>query len=85
MPWLDVQGARSVHVNGFLRSLHIALILLACGAFGISAVAEGVETAEQLRVLSEMGCERGQGFYFAPPMPALELERWLATGPRWRV
>jgi ABC-type transport system involved in cytochrome c biogenesis permease subunit len=39
MPWLDVQGQRSVHVSGFLRSLHIALILLACGAFGVSAVA----------------------------------------------
>jgi diguanylate cyclase (GGDEF)-like protein len=37
--------------------------------FGKKAVAEGVETAEQLEALREMGCEYAQGFYLGRPMP----------------
>ena len=36
----------------------------------MSAVAEGVETAEQLRFLEAKGCRRVQGFHIARPMPA---------------
>lgn len=39
-------------------------------ALGVSTVAEGVETAGQVRVLQELGCDVGQGFLFAPPQPA---------------
>ena len=35
---------------------------------GLSATAEGIETDEQVRVLKELGCERGQGYRFARPM-----------------
>ncbi|MEO9169082.1 MAG: EAL domain-containing protein [Aestuariivirga sp.] len=44
---------------------------------GIKVVAEGVETMEQARVLGEIGCDFLQGYAFARPMPAHELERWL--------
>ncbi len=44
---------------------------------GIKVVAEGVETMEQARVLGEIGCDFLQGYAFARPMPARELERWL--------
>jgi EAL domain-containing protein (putative c-di-GMP-specific phosphodiesterase class I) len=37
---------------------------------GMDVVAEGIETAEQFRLLREMGCRYGQGFLFARPMPA---------------
>jgi diguanylate cyclase (GGDEF)-like protein len=36
-------------------------------ALGMRTVAEGIETEAQLRRLVELGCERGQGFYLAPP------------------
>lgn len=35
----------------------------------LHAVAEGVETLEQMRALQELGCEYGQGYYFARPLP----------------
>jgi diguanylate cyclase (GGDEF)-like protein len=37
---------------------------------GLRVVAEGVETAEQRRVLAELGCTAAQGFHFFAPMPA---------------
>jgi diguanylate cyclase (GGDEF)-like protein len=39
----------------------------------LKVVAEGVETAEQLRSLRAMGCDQYQGFHFSPPLPANEF------------
>ncbi|MBV8462667.1 MAG: bifunctional diguanylate cyclase/phosphodiesterase [Acidimicrobiales bacterium] len=44
---------------------------------GFEVVAEGIETAAALSLLRETGCDLGQGFYFAPPMPLEELVPWL--------
>ena len=44
---------------------------------GVHVTAEGIEVAEQLACLQEMGCELGQGYLFARPLPAHELERRL--------
>jgi len=40
-------------------------------------VAEGVETMEQARILGEIGCDYLQGYAFARPMAAQDLEQWL--------
>jgi EAL domain-containing protein (putative c-di-GMP-specific phosphodiesterase class I)/CheY-like chemotaxis protein len=37
--------------------------------FGMSVVAEGVEGLRDLRALTEMGCDGGQGYLFAKPLP----------------
>lgn len=44
---------------------------------GLSVVAEGVETLEQLRILTEMGCSVMQGFYFGRSMSAEQFDLWL--------
>ncbi len=41
---------------------------------GLIALTEGVETKEQLEMLSEMGCRMFQGYYFAKPMSVAEFE-----------
>jgi EAL domain-containing protein (putative c-di-GMP-specific phosphodiesterase class I) len=42
------------------------------------SLAEGVETADQLELVRELGCTYAQGFHIARPMPAAELPDWLA-------
>jgi diguanylate cyclase (GGDEF)-like protein len=44
---------------------------------GIQCVAEGVETAEQARLLAEAGCDMVQGYHFAVPMPPDVLTGFL--------
>jgi diguanylate cyclase (GGDEF)-like protein len=54
-----------------------AIIALAHG-LNLEAVAEGVETREQLDFLKDNGCDEIQGYYFSPPLWPEELEAWLA-------
>ena len=54
-----------------------AVISLAHG-LGIDVVAEGIETPAQLACLRDLGCDRGQGFAFARPLPPDDLEAMLA-------
>ena len=46
---------------------------------GIRILAEGIETENQARRLGRLGCDVGQGFLWARPMPAAQLEEWLAS------
>ena len=48
-------------------------------AFGIEAVAEGVETREQLAALRRLGCSFGQGFLWSPSLSPAELEKYVTT------
>lgn len=43
----------------------------------LSIVAEGIETEKEAGLLTEMGCEIGQGFYFATPLPEQDLIEWV--------
>ena len=45
-------------------------------------VAEGIETPEQAEVLRELGCDIGQGFLFAKPLPAAELNGLVIANAR---
>ena len=57
----------------------VASIIEIGRTLGIKVVAEGVETMEQAQVLREIGCDFLQGYVFARPMPARELEQWLRS------
>jgi EAL domain-containing protein (putative c-di-GMP-specific phosphodiesterase class I) len=45
--------------------------------FGRASVAEGVESTAHAEALRALGCDMGQGYGFAPPMPAEALEEWM--------
>ena len=48
-------------------------------ALGMQSLAEGVETADQLRLLLTAGCELVQGYYVSRPMPAKEVAEYLSA------
>lgn len=49
---------------------------------GLDVVAEGIETKEQWDILKEIGCKRGQGFYFSKPISGDEISTKLLSGMR---
>jgi len=52
-------------------------VLALAHTLGLTAIAEGVEDAEQARTLEHLGCHIAQGFFFARPMPAGEMAALL--------
>ena len=57
----------------------VQAILQMAKAMNLGTLAEGVENEEIARVLLEMGCDEAQGFHYAKPMSAEDLEKWLAS------
>lgn len=52
----------------------VVSILQLTEKLGLDVVAEGIETAEQSRILLELGCRMGQGYLFGRPRPEAVLE-----------
>jgi diguanylate cyclase (GGDEF)-like protein len=48
-------------------------------ALGMPAIAEGVETEDEWRVLRSLGCDGAQGWYIAGPMPAEQATEWIRS------
>jgi EAL domain-containing protein (putative c-di-GMP-specific phosphodiesterase class I) len=53
---------------------------------GMVTVAEGVETADQVRYLRGLECNMAQGFFYSKPQPPSVIDRILGQPPddRWR-
>ena len=47
---------------------------------GLSLIAEGVETEDQLKQLIDLGCEEAQGYLLAKPLECADAEELLAAG-----
>jgi len=45
--------------------------------FNLSVIAEGIETKEQIKILKELQCTEGQGYYFSRAVPHEEIPRLL--------
>jgi EAL domain-containing protein (putative c-di-GMP-specific phosphodiesterase class I) len=61
------------------RASHAIVVAMVAMAhmMGMKVVAEGVETIEQHAELASLDCDSCQGFYFAPPMPADDVDTLL--------
>jgi EAL domain-containing protein (putative c-di-GMP-specific phosphodiesterase class I) len=78
---IDRCFVRDLVEHGPGRSIVGATLAMA-GQLGLSTVAEGVETHEQLRQLLQLGCCQFQGFLFSRPLPARGLEELLSQPDR---
>ncbi len=78
---VDALKIDRAYVAGLGRDAADAAMVRAVVVFartlGLSVTAEGVETATQLAELRALGCERGQGFLFARPLPVEDILRFL--------
>ena len=50
---------------------------------GLKVVAEGIETADHLARLRDLGCDYGQGYLFSKPVDAAGIETLMATNKTW--
>ena len=81
---LDAVKIDGSFIRGITTSPHDASITQAIiemsHQLGMKVIAECVETAEQADYLHEKGCDEAQGYYFSPPLAAIELEAlWRST------
>ena len=61
----------------------VKTIIVLAHQLGRQVIAEGVETADQLTILRALGCEYGQGYFFAKPLTCADVSSLLASGRRW--
>jgi predicted signal transduction protein with EAL and GGDEF domain/CheY-like chemotaxis protein len=59
----------------------VECILMLASRLGLSTVAEGIESEGQAALMRRLGCELGQGYWHARPMPESALRPWLAGAP----
>jgi diguanylate cyclase (GGDEF)-like protein len=69
-----VQGVAESAVDSAI----VRAVIDLAGAIGISTVAEGVETIDQVTGLKMLGCQVAQGFYFSRPLGAEAFDELLA-------
>src|SRR5690606_14615898 len=75
---IDRRFVQNIHQNHDNSKIVRAITELARG-LGISIVAEGAETEEELNSLLAIGCEQVQGYSIAFPMPQDEARAWLVA------
>jgi diguanylate cyclase (GGDEF)-like protein len=68
------------------QSRHLVRAMINLGhELNLEVVAEGAETAEQLSLLRQMGCDQVQGYLISKPLPRAELAQFLTVGVRQPV
>jgi diguanylate cyclase (GGDEF)-like protein len=68
-------------IGGYREHLLIEYLLRLADLTGLEAIAEGVETVDQMTALAELGCGTAQGFLFSAALPADDFVDWLSARP----
>ena len=73
---IDMSFIRDIETSDNSRAIVKAIVTMADIA-GLNVIAEGIETAEQARIVKQLGCREGQGYYFSRPLPEMDIESFL--------
>ncbi len=73
---IDRSFVKDIGVDADDEALTHVIIHIA-NHFGMRTVAEGIENEGQLKFLKDAGCNIGQGYYYAKPMPLDQFAAWL--------
>ncbi len=76
---IDRSFVARMNPDGSNAEIVRAIITLA-HALDMEVVAEGIETVAQLQHLRQLGCEYGQGYFLAPPLPPEAAEAMIVAG-----
>jgi len=68
-------------LGGDLNKSFVSTILHLAKELSLQTVAEGIEKAEEMQILLQLGCELGQGYLIARPAEPAAIEEMLAAGP----
>lgn len=66
---LDTSEADQIIVRSTIELAH---------SFGLRVIAEGVETSESQAMLKELKCDYSQGYFLSRPLPAHDVDGWMA-------
>jgi diguanylate cyclase (GGDEF)-like protein len=73
-------------VNEAVSSAHHRVLIEAtvrvASSLGMGTVAEGIETQAQADLVKQLGCDKGQGYFYARPLSAADLVLWLTRNQR---
>ncbi len=81
---IDQSFIRDLATDSSDLALVEAIVVMA-HKLGIEVIAEGVETLQQQAILTEMGCDYAQGYFYARPMPATDFSHYLANHATTRL
>ena len=77
---IDILKVDKAFVDDVIEDSALAEAIVRLGqTMNLQTVAEGIEQAGQLEALRAFGCQFGQGFYLAQPLPMTELSEFLST------
>jgi diguanylate cyclase (GGDEF)-like protein len=77
---IDQSFVRDLQAESGTLPVVQAIVSLACN-FGMRTTAEGIETQSQLDALWAIGCDLGQGYFFAPALTVDKVSRLMNSGP----
>ena len=75
---IDKSFIDDIEIDNKSRSMVRSIIELV-HALGMKTIAEGVETADQVRILQSLGLDAIQGFYFSRPLERARFEAFLES------
>ena len=83
---LKIDQSFVASIPGSLEDCNIIQTIIVLGQkLNMTVIAEGIETAEQLRYLEIYGCQKGQGYFFARPLPSQQATQLLERAPNWLI